>query len=101
MPVTCVEVCVKKEHINDFIAATEKNHLGSVCETEKLRFDVLQSADDPCKFLLYEAYANEYAKNAHKETAHYLKWRETVEPWMEKPRKGTPYKLLFPNIAKR
>jgi autoinducer 2-degrading protein len=96
MQVTIVQVRVKPEHIQDFIDATRANHLGSVQEAGNRRFDVLQSAEDPAKFVLYEAYASTEAAVAHKNTAHYLKWRDTVAPWMAAPRVGTVYQGLFP-----
>ena len=33
---------------------------------------------------------------AHKETAHYAKWRETVADWMAEPRSGVGHESLFP-----
>jgi autoinducer 2-degrading protein len=99
MHVTIVEVHVKTASINAFIEATEKNHQQSIQENGNHRFDVLQSADDPGKFVLYEAYASAEAAAAHKETAHYLTWRETVQNMMASPRQGIPYKGLFPAVA--
>ncbi len=96
MIVNCVHVWVKKDHIEDFIAATRKNHQGSVEEPGNLRFDVLQLLEDPTRFLLYEAYESEEAAAAHKETSHYLEWRETVADWMEKPREGISYRVICP-----
>lgn len=96
MIVTCVHVWVKAEHVEDFIAASQANHAGSVTEPGNLRFDVLQSTDDPTRFLLYEAYESEGAAKAHKETSHYLTWRETVADWMAQPRKGDPYQVIAP-----
>lgn len=97
MIVTCVTVYVKGEHINDFIQATIKNHEGSVKESGNMRFDVLQSTDDPARFLLYEAFESEEEAAAHKNTRHYLKWRETVAEWMAKPREGVPHKVICPD----
>ncbi len=96
MIVNCVHVSVKKEQIDNFIKATRENHKGSVKETGNLRFDVLQSKDDPSKFLLYEAFDSDESSAAHKKTTHYLKWKETVADWMEKPREGVPYKVICP-----
>jgi autoinducer 2-degrading protein len=96
MIVTCVHVQVKRERIQEFIRASVENHEGSVNEPGNLRFDVLQACDDPGHFLLYEAYASEEAAAAHKETAHYLKWRETVADWMEQPRHGVKYRSHRP-----
>ena len=96
MIVNCVYVHVKKENIDAFIKASAENHEGSVREPGNLRFDVLQSQNDPARFLLYEAYESDAAAAAHKNTPHYLKWRETVAPFMEKPREGVAYTMLRP-----
>ena len=96
MVVTTVLVCVKPEYITRFIETTVINHEASVREPGNLRFDVLQSSDDPSSFLLYEAYSSEESAAAHKKTSHYLQWKETVAPWMQKPREGIPYKVIRP-----
>ena len=96
MHVTLVMVQVKPDHVQDFIQATRANHLASVQEPGNRRFDVLQTPDDPCRFLLYEAYVDAAAAAAHKQTAHYLTWRDTVADWMAAPRQGIPYTGLYP-----
>ena len=96
MVVTCVHVYVKPEHIQDFIQASTANHLASVREPGNLRFDVLQAAQDPSRFLLYEAYATPAAAAAHKQTPHYLEWRDRVAAWMAKPRDGVAYTAVCP-----
>ncbi len=98
MFVTVVHVHVKPEHVDDFIDSMRANHEGSVRESGNLRFDVLQSADDPTRFLLYEAYVDEAASAAHKETPHYLAWREQAEAWMAEPRVGVRYTGLYPEL---
>lgn len=96
MQVTIVHVHVKAEHIDDFIEACRINHESSIRETGNTRFDILQSAEEPSSFVLYEAFASAAEAAAHKETAHYLTWRETVADWMAEPRQGVPYNGLFP-----
>ncbi len=96
MYTTLVNVNVKTEHIDNFIAATQLNHEASVQEPGNLRFDILQMANTPNRFVLYEAYRSADAAAAHKETAHYLTWRETVADWMASPREGVHYVGLFP-----
>lgn len=96
MHVTLVEVHVKPQHIDDFISATRANHEGSVKEPGNVRFDVLQSSDDPNRFVLYEAYRSAADAAAHKETGHYLNWREQVADWMTEPRRGLNYTGIFP-----
>jgi autoinducer 2-degrading protein len=96
MHVTLVHVHVDPAHIDDFIAATKLNHEASIQESGNRRFDVLQSPENNSHFILYEAYVSAEAAAAHKETAHYLTWRDTVAPWMAEPRQGVRYNGLFP-----
>jgi (4S)-4-hydroxy-5-phosphonooxypentane-2,3-dione isomerase len=95
MIVTCVYVQVKKEHVGDFIEATSHNQRGSVKEPGNLRFDVLQAEGDPTRFLLYEAYETEEAIARHKQTDHYLAWRDRVADWMAEPRCGVRYRSPY------
>ena len=99
MIVTCVNVQVKEEYIDHFIAVTVENHNKSILEPGNLRFDVLQSINDPSRFTLYEAYISEQASNAHKTTPHYLLWKDTVAPWMAKPREGISHRVIAPTEA--
>lgn len=96
MFVTIVHVKVKPGHVEDFIEATTRNHHSSVNEPGNVRFDILQKTEDPTGFALYEAYEDKEASAAHKQTAHYLEWRETVAPWMAVPREGVKYNGLLP-----
>jgi len=96
MIVTCVYVHVKSEAVGEFIKASEANHLASVKEPGNIRFDLIQQADDPDRFMLYEAYESEKASADHKNTSHYLKWRDTVQDMMAEPRKGVRYNILQP-----
>lgn len=96
MHVTVVHVHVKPDHIADFIAVTKLNHQASIQEPGNRRFDVLQSPENPEQFILYEAYASAEDAAAHKQTAHYLAWRDRVADWMATPRSGIRYDGLFP-----
>ena len=100
MYVTLVHVHVKPEHVADFIESIRVNHEHSVLEPGNLRFDVLQSVDDRTRFVLYEAYRDEAAAKAHKDTAHYQAWRATAEGWMAEPRQGVRYDGLFPAVER-
>jgi autoinducer 2-degrading protein len=101
MIVTCVYVHVKPETVAEFIKASTANHKGSVKEPGNLRFDFVQQADDPCRFMIYEAYESEEAVAAHKATAHYLKWRDTVQEMMAEPRKAVKYNILQPSDKRK
>ena len=90
MIATLVFVDVKPEHVEDFRAITLYNHENSRKEEGNIRFDVLQSREDPTKFTLYEVFRDEEAAAFHKTTEHYNRWRETVAPYMASPRKALP-----------
>lgn len=96
MHVTLVHVRVRPEAVEAFIAATRANHEASIQEPGNRRFDVLQSPEDPTRFLLYEAYASAEAAAAHKTTPHYQAWRNAVADMMAEPRQGEPWVGLFP-----
>jgi len=96
MHTTLVHVHVKADCVDAFIKACLANHLASIKESGNRRFDVLQSPDDASRFILYEAYVREDDATAHKQTAHYLTWRETVADMMAEPRVGEPFSGLYP-----
>ena len=96
MIVYCVEVHVVPGKEEEFKAASAENYKGTRKEQGNLRFDVLQQIENPSCFFLYEAYTDENAVKEHKKTSHYLKWRETVAPWMEIPRKGVSHTVCEP-----
>jgi autoinducer 2-degrading protein len=100
MHVTFVHIVVRPEEVPAFIDVTRANHEGSVREPGNLRFDVLRSVDDPTRFVLYEAYIDEAAALAHKDTAHYLAWREAAGPMMAEPRVGVRYDGLLPEAGR-
>lgn len=86
MLIVHVHVQVKQEFVEAFKAATVENARHSVQEPGIARFDVVQQADDPTRFVLVEAYRTTDAPAAHKETKHYAMWRDTVAPMMAVPR---------------
>lgn len=91
-----VAVHVKTEYIEAFRNATMENARNSLQEPGVLRFDVLQQLDDPSRFMLVEVYRSEEDPVAHKQTAHYSTWRETVEEMMAGPRSSHKYVPIFP-----
>jgi autoinducer 2-degrading protein len=88
---------VKPECVQMFKEATVQNARQSVQEPGIARFDVVQQLDDPTRFVLIEIYRTADASSAHKETAHYLKWRDLVAPMMSEPRASTKFAAVFPD----
>ena len=96
MLIVHVHVYVKPESADDFRHASIENARASVQEPGILRFDVMQQQDDTTRFLLIEVYRNVEAAAAHKETAHYARWRDAVAPMMAQPRYSVKYSAVFP-----
>jgi autoinducer 2-degrading protein len=98
MSIVHVHVRVKPEFVEAFRAATIENARNSIQEPEIARFDVLQQADDPVRFLLIEIYRSADAPARHRETAHYAAWRDTVAEMMAEPRTRVEYTGVFPDL---
>ena len=96
MLVVHVHVHVQPGQEDAFRAATVENAQNSVKELGIARFDVIQQQDDASKFVLVEVYRTADDPARHKETDHYKKWRDAVEPMMAEPRKSVKYSNCFP-----
>ncbi len=94
MTTTLVHIHVHPQDIDAFIEASHVNRAASRQEPTNLRFDFLQSAEDPSYFILVEAYADAEGAAAHKATPHYSTWRDTVAPMMAQARRGEPFTAL-------
>ncbi len=96
MLIVHVFVHVKDNCVEAFKAASIENARNSVQEAGVARFDVIQQADDPTRFVLVEVYRTADDPARHKETAHYQKWRDTVADMMAEPRSAIKYDNVWP-----
>ncbi|MHC4843640.1 MAG: putative quinol monooxygenase [Planctomycetota bacterium] len=96
MLVVHVHVGVKEDCVEAFKEASVENTRNSLEEPGVARFDVIQQNDDPSRFVLVEVYRTAEDPARHKETAHYQKWRDTVEQMMAEPRNSVKYCNVFP-----
>lgn len=96
MMVVHVHVLVRQECVDAFRAATIENARNSVKEPGIARFDVVQQADDPTRFVLVEVYRTPEDPGRHKETGHYQTWRDAVAEMMAEPRVAVRYANLYP-----
>ncbi|NLB66790.1 MAG: antibiotic biosynthesis monooxygenase [Lentisphaerae bacterium] len=99
MLIVHVYVQVKRKDVAEFRTATILNARASRREPGVARFDVVQQEDDPTKFVLVECYRTPEAPAAHKETAHYKKWRDRVADMMAAPRTSVKYVNIDPPDA--
>ena len=96
MIVRIVTVRVVPGREAEFESATVKNHLGSIAESGVLRFDVLRDQTNQGTYYLYEAYRDEAATVAHKETAHYHEWRDAVAGLLDGERTSVACSVVAP-----
>ena len=94
MFVVHVQVRVRPDRVDEFVAATLANARASVQEPGVVRFDVVQDKADPAHVVLVEVYRDDAAAAAHKATAHYATWRDTVADLMAQPRESTRFSVL-------
>ncbi len=96
-----VNIHVKPDKVEAFRAATLDNARNSILEPGIARFDIIQQADDPTRFVLVEAYRSADAQAKHRETAHYARWRDAVADLLAEPRTGIKYNFISPENADR
>ncbi len=97
MLVVHVYVHVKPDCVETFKQVSIENARNSIQEPGIARFDVIQQADEPTRFVLVEVYRTPEDPAKHKETAHYNTWREAVADMMAEPRSSTKYSNVFPD----
>jgi quinol monooxygenase YgiN len=94
-----VHARVAPEGVEAFRAASLENARQSVLEPGVARFDVVQSVEEPTRFILVEVYRTPEAPAAHKQTPHYARWRDAVANLMAEPRTSARYINVFPDDA--
>ncbi len=97
MIIVHVHVHVKPECVEAFKTATIQNARESVKEPGIARFDVIQSTEDPTRFILVEVYRTPEDPARHKETTHYQVWRDVVADMMAEPRTSVKYVNIYPD----
>jgi len=90
---------VLPNQVDAFRAASLVNAAASLAEPGVVRFDVMQEMTDTTSFVLFEVYRGPAAAAAHKQTAHYQTWRDTVAPMMAEPRTSKSYTTVTPSAT--
>jgi quinol monooxygenase YgiN len=91
MKIVIVHIRVVAGREEEFIEATLQNASHSLKEPGISRFELLREESRPDRFVLFEAYRDAGAQAAHRETEHYKRWRDLVEPMMAEPRSRAEY----------
>lgn len=83
MFIVVVEFDIASEHLTSFMREMHENaHLSVEVEPECLQFDVCTDPAQPTNILLYEVYSTKSAFEEHLRTKHFLRFNETVAPWV-------------------
>ncbi len=92
MFVQLVHIRIKPNRIDEFLEVFRGNFEGTRNEPGNYRFDVLQDPQDAHHFVIYEAFEDEAAVDAHRRTDHY---KATVEGLSQLMTTGTREKEFF------
>ncbi|MHB1133865.1 MAG: putative quinol monooxygenase, partial [Chloroflexota bacterium] len=91
---------VKPERKNDFLAALLEDAEATMAKEDYvLAFDIIEDELDPNRLHLYEVYRDQAAHELHKQSPHFLKWRDTVAEWYDEPLTVKRGHSLFPPDA--
>ena len=96
MHIMHVHIRIKPEHIDAFKAATIENATNSIKEPGVARFDFIQQADDPARFMLIEVYRSPSDVDSHRASAHYNAWAAKVADMFAEQRTRTFYSNVYP-----
>jgi autoinducer 2-degrading protein len=80
MLVLSVDLRIKPENVESFIAKAIENGALSRTEPGCRQFDVLVDPKDRTKAMLYEVYQDEKAFDAHQQTPHFKKYLAEAVP---------------------
>jgi quinol monooxygenase YgiN len=80
MFVLSVDLRIKPENVDGFLARAAENAAASRKEPGCRQFDVLVDPKDRTRAMLYEVYADEKAFDAHQQTAHFKKYLAEAVP---------------------
>lgn len=82
MFVQFVHIRIKPGRTAEFFEVFSDNFEGTRAEPGNIRFDVLQDPEDENHFVIYEAFIDEAAVDAHRQTAHYARAVEGLKELM-------------------
>ncbi len=95
MFVQLVHIRIKPGHVEEFLDVFRINFEGTRKEPGNRRFDVLRDPDDENHFVIYEAFEDAAAVDAHRKTDHY---KATVQGLKDLMTTGTREKQFFEMI---
>jgi autoinducer 2-degrading protein len=89
-----VHLEVQPDKLEEFLAEALPNVQASRTEPGVEQFDLLQQIESPQRFLLYEAYRDMPALEAHRSTPHFQRWLEKGVPLLV----GNRIRVLYSRV---
>ena len=90
-----VTIRVLTNEVDIFLQKTLEHADATRKEIGNVRYDVLQSEDDPAGFVIYEVYRTKEDFLFHRETPHSIKWKTEITVIMAKPRERNRCKSVY------
>jgi len=87
MFVLSVDLRIKPENVESFLAKAVENAAASRKEPGCRQFDVLVDPEDRTQAMLYEVYVDEKAFDAHQQTPHFKKYLAEAVPLLDSRRR--------------
>ena len=75
----------KPEHRDEVLQALQQMVVATRSEPGNLRYDLFERDGAPGSFDLYELYVDHDAVQAHRQSAHYLDYRQRTAAWLANP----------------
>lgn len=94
MYIQVVYLEVQQSRTKAFLEEVTANVEASRLEPGVIQFDLLQRADQPDKYMLYEVYRSAEAAEAHRQTDHFKRWVEKGVPLLTGERIREIYRKL-------
>ncbi len=79
-----VQLSLQESKSFDFLAASKSIVEASNAEVGCLSYKLLKDVDQSNEFIIYEAYEDEKALNAHNNSEHLKNFLNLVTPWLAK-----------------
>lgn len=92
--VQIVHLEVRSDRLEEFLAEVRLNVQASRAEPGVEQFDLLQQTESPQRFLLYEAYRDMPALEAHRGAPHFQRWVEKGVPLLV----GNRVRVLYSRV---
>lgn len=97
MFVQFVHIRVKPGCVQRFFEVFRVNFDGTRAEPGNYRFDVLQDPEDDHHFVIYEAFENAAAVDAHRQTPHYAEVVKGLAEIQTGGREKQYFKMVMPD----